>query len=92
MRKNFPDLESPARAAAILNEGRAVSTVAFVYQVHQLILDPGKIILIAISATPEIAAQLFSDRINYILEGQLAEIFDARFTYYINSIAEYFKN
>jgi len=46
-----------------------MSTVAFVYQVHQLILDPGKIILIAISATPEIAAQLFSDRVNYILEG-----------------------
>ena len=91
MRKNFPDLQTPSRAAAILNEGRSMSTVAFVYQVHQLILDPGKIILIAISATPEIAAQLFSDRVNYILEGQLTEIFDARFTYYINSIAEYFK-
>jgi len=34
MRKNFPDLETPSRAAAILNEGRSMSTVAFVYQVH----------------------------------------------------------
>ena len=54
-------------------------------------LDPAHIILIAVSATPEIAAQLFSDRINYILNGRLEEIFDARFTYYINNIAEYFK-
>jgi DNA-binding transcriptional MocR family regulator len=54
-------------------------------------LDPGRIILIAISATPEIAAQLFSDKVNYVLQGRLEEIFDARFTYYINSIAEYFK-
>lgn len=91
MRRNFPDLSTPQRAAAILEEGKSNSTVAFVYNIHQYVLDPGRIILIAISATPEIAAQLFSDRVNYILEGRLEEIFDAKFTYYINSIAEYFK-
>lgn len=91
MRRNFPDLTTPQRAAAILEEGKSNSTVAFVYNMHQYVLDPGRIILIAISATPEIAAQLFSDKVNYILNGRLEEIFDARFTYYINNIAEYFK-
>lgn len=91
IKRALPKL-SNERAAAILEEGSNTSIVAFVYQIHQFILDPGRIILIAISATPEIAAQLFSDRVNYILEGRLEEIFDARFTYYINNIAEYFKN
>ena len=91
IKKSLPKL-SNERAAAILEEGCDTSVVSFVYQIHQYILDPARIILIAISATPEIAAQLFSDRVNYILEGRLEEIFDARFTYYINSIAEYFKN
>lgn len=91
LKKFLPDLNSQARAASILEEGKSSSVVAFVYQIHQYILDPARIILIAISATPEIAAQLFSDRVNYVLNGRLEEIYDARFTYYINSIAEYFK-
>lgn len=91
IKKSLPKL-SNERAAAILEEGCDTSVVSFVYQIHQYILDPARIVLIAISATPEIAAQLFSDRVNYILEGRLEEIFDARFTYYINNIAEYFKN
>lgn len=90
IKKSLPKL-SNERAAAILEEGCDTSVVSFVYQIHQYVLDPARIILIAISATPEIAAQLFSDRVNYILEGRLEEIFDARFTYYINNIAEYFK-
>lgn len=90
IKKTLPKL-SDERAASILEEGSDTSVVAFVYKIHQLVLDPAHIILIAVSATPEIAAQLFSDRINYILNGRLEEIFDARFTYYINNIAEYFK-
>ena len=90
IKKTLPKL-SDERAASILEEGSDTSVVAFVYKIHQLVLDPAHIILIAVSATPEIAAQLFSDRVNYILNGRLEEIFDARFTYYINNIAEYFK-
>lgn len=90
IKRALPKL-SDSRAASILEEGSDTSVVAFVYKIHQLVLDPAHIILIAISATPEIAAQLFSDRVNYILNGRLEEIFDARFTYYINNIAEYFK-
>jgi hypothetical protein len=47
---------SDERAASILEEGSDTSVVAFVYKIHQLVLDPAHIILIAVSATPEIAA------------------------------------
>ena len=91
MKKKFPDT-SIERSIAFIEEGNKRSIVAFIYQMQTLVLEPARIILIAISATPEIAAQLFSDRVNYILKGRLTEIFDAKFTYYIDNIAEYFKS
>lgn len=91
MKRALPKL-SEERVASVLEEGTDDSVVSFVYKIQQFILEPARIILIAISATPELAAQLFSDKVNYILNGRLEEIFDAKFTYYINNIAEYFKN
>ena len=84
--KQFPDLNEE-RLAALLQEGKKTSVVAFIYAIHTLILEPARIRLIAISATPEVAAPLFSDHINYILNGRLCEIFDARETIYVESVS-----
>lgn len=43
--------------------------------------------MLAISATPETAAPLFGDYVNYIINGRLAEIYDAKETIYIESIS-----
>lgn len=86
VKKEFPDLDD-ARLASLLQEGNHFSIASFIYQIQQLILEPGKIRLLAISATPETAAPLFGDYVNYIIHGRLAEIYDARETIYVESIA-----
>lgn len=86
VKREFPDL-SRERLAALLQEGKHTSMAAFIYQIHTMILEPARIRLIAISATPESAAFIFGDSVNYILNGRLNEIFDARVTIYIENIA-----
>ena len=86
VKREFPDL-SEERLAALLQEGKHTSMVAFIYQIQTLILEPARIRLLAISATPEVAAPIFGDCVNYILNGRLYEIYDARDTIYIESIA-----
>lgn len=85
LKKVLPQF-SEERLASLLQEGKPNSVVNFVYQIKTMILDPGQITLLAVSASPERAALYFRDYINYILKGQLEEKFFAQETYYINSI------
>lgn len=86
VKKQFPDLK-PERLASLLQEGRHTSIVAFIYAIHNIILKPARIRLLAMSATPEIAAALFGDYVNYIMRGKIDEIYDARETIFIQSVA-----
>ena len=86
VRKEFPDLK-PERLASLLQEGRHTSVVAFIYAIHNVILKPKRIRLLAMSATPELAAVLFGDYVNYIVRGKIEEIYDARETIFIESVA-----
>lgn len=74
------------KLTSLLQEGKTNSIINFVYQIKSVILDPAKIKLIAISATPEYAALYFRDYVNYIIKGKLEEKFDAQNTYYLESI------
>ena len=85
LKKALPTF-SEERLAALLQEGKPTSVVNFVYQIKTKILDPKKITLLAISASPDRAALYFKEYINYILEGQLEEKYVARETYFINSV------
>lgn len=85
LKKALPNF-SEERLAALLQEGKPNSIVNFVYQIKTMVLDPGKITLLAISASPERAALYFRDYINYILKGQLEEKFFALETNYINDV------
>ena len=86
VKKEFPDLEDE-RIAALLQEGKHTSICSFIYQIQSLVLEPARIRLLAISATPEAAAPLFGQYVNYILYGKLQEIYDAKQVIYIESIA-----
>ena len=86
VKKEFPNLPEE-RLAALLQEGKHTSISAFIYQIQTIILEPARIRLLAVSATPEIAATLFGDYVNYIIKGRLAEVYDARQTIYVESIA-----
>jgi len=57
-----------------------------VYQIKTLILDPAKIILIAVSATPECAAVYFKQYINYIISGELEWKYVAKHTEFIRNL------
>lgn len=87
-KKEFPDLDSE-RLASLLQEGKHTSIPAFIYNIQTHILEPGRIRLLAVSATPESAAVLFSGYVNYILNGRLDEIFDAKNTVYVENVAKY---
>ena len=91
LKKALPNF-SEERLASLLQEGKPNSVVNFVYQIKTMILDPGKIRLLAVSASPERAALYFRDYINYILKGQLEEKFFAKETYYINSVCDAIKD
>jgi hypothetical protein len=54
-------------------------------------LDPARIKLLAISASPERAALYFQEYINYILKGKLEEKYVALETHYINSVCDAIK-
>lgn len=86
VKKTFPDLKEE-KLANLLQEGRHTSIAAFIYSIHTIILEPARIRLIAMSATPEIAASLFGDYINYIMRGKIDEIYDAKETVFIESVS-----
>lgn len=49
-------------------------------------MEPAKIALIAISATPECAAAYFKEYINYIITGELELRYAARHTEFISNL------
>lgn len=91
LKKQLPDF-SIDKITALLEMGNDKSIVAFIYKIKNLILDPAKITLLAVSATPELAANLFADYLNYILKGKIEEVYDAKKTLYIESVASALKN
>ena len=91
LRKQLPDF-SIDKITALLEMGNDKSIVAFIYKIKNLILDPAKTTLLAVSATPELAANLFADYLNYILKGKIEEVYDAKKTLYIESVASALKN
>ena len=91
IQKRLPNY-STEKITALLEEGNDKSVVSFIYKIKNLILEPAKITLLAISATPELAANLFADYLNYIIKGKIEEIYDAKRTIYIASVASALKN
>lgn len=91
LKKKLPKY-SNEKLLALLEEGNLNSVAHFIYEIKTLILDPEKTTLLAVSATPDLAATIFADYVNYILEGKIEEIFDAKQTYYIETIAAALKN
>ena len=83
---------SKEKLIALLQEGKTNSVVNFIYQIKQLVLEPARIRLLAVSATPEFAAAYFSEYLNYILTGKLECINDAQETIYIDNIIEAIRN
>lgn len=90
LKKILPNF-SRERIVAILQEGRESSVINFVYQIKTFVLDPNRIKLLAISATPENAACYFKEYINYILEGKLEERYYAETTIYISNVVDAIK-
>lgn len=87
LKKELPNY-SAEKITAILEEGNDNSVVSFVYKIKNFILEPKRIILLAISATPELAANLFADYLNYIIKGKIENIYDAKQTIYIEGVAQ----
>lgn len=87
LKKMLPNF-SYEKLISLLQEGKPNSIINFVYQIKTMVLDPAKIKLIAISATPENAALYFRDYINYILKGKLEEKYDAQNTIFIENLVE----
>lgn len=85
LKKMLPNF-SYEKLVSLLQEGKSTSIINFIYQIKNVILDPAKIKLIAISATPENAAIYFRDYINYILKGKIEERFDAQNTILIDNV------
>ena len=83
---------SREKLIALLQEGKPQSVVNFIYQMKTVVLEPAKIRLIAISATPEFAAAYFSEYLNYILTGKLECANDAKETIYIDNIVDAIKD
>lgn len=86
LRKRLPDLTEEGLIAT-LKKGKHTSIPAFIYNIQTIILEPARIRLVAMSATPELAAPLFGDYVNYIIKGEINEIYDAQRTIYIESVA-----
>ena len=85
LRKLLPNF-SKEELVVLLQKGKPKSVVNFVYQIKELILEPAKIALIAISATPECAAAYFKEYINYIITGELELRYAARHTEFISNL------
>ena len=85
LKKLLPSF-SPELLADTLRKGDPKSVVNFIYQVKNIILDPGQILLIAVSATPECAALYFQSYINYIISGEIEANYVAKHTEWIKSV------
>ena len=85
IQKLLPDY-SQELLADILRKGNSRSVVNFVYQIKTLVLDPARILLIAVSATPECAAAYFQSYVNYIISGELEAKYNAKHTEWIQNI------
>lgn len=88
LKKLLPDF-SEEKLIALLQDGQPRSVVNFVYQIKSIVLEPKKIKLLAISATPECAAMYFRDYVNYIIDGRIENKFDALETIFVDSIVNY---
>lgn len=91
LKKVLPNF-SREKLIALLQEGKTNSVVNFIYQMKTVVLEPARIRLIAMSATPEFAAAYFSEYLNYILTGKLENYYDAKQTLYIDNIIEAIKS
>lgn len=91
LKKILPDF-SREELINILQRGKSRSVVNFVYQIKTFVLEPARIKLLAISASPENAALYFRDYINYILYGQIEEKYYAKETIYISSVINAIKD
>lgn len=91
LRRQLPEF-STEKLTALLESGNDKSVVSFIYKIKNLILDGGKIVLLAVSATPELAANLFADYVNYIIKGKIEEVYDAKTTIYIENMAQAFRS
>lgn len=91
LKKVLPNF-SREKLIALLQEGKTNSVVNFIYQMKTTVLEPARIRLIAMSATPEFAAAYFSEYLNYILTGKLENYYDAQQTLYIDGVIEAIKN
>ena len=83
---------SRERIIALLQEGNGNSVINFVYLIKENVLKPGRIKLIAISATPENAAYYFHGYINYIFTKKLEEKYAAATTIYIDGVVSAIKD
>ena len=91
IKKILPNF-SKEKLVALLQEGKPNSIVNFVYQIKTLILDPARIRLLAVTATPEFAANYFGSYVNYILSGILENKYDALETIFIDDVVEAIKD
>ena len=91
LQKVLPNF-SREKLIALLQEGKPNSVVNFIYQMKSVILEPAKIRLIAVSATPEFAASYFSEYLNYILTGKLENYYDAKATIFIDDLISAIKD
>lgn len=87
LQKVLPEF-SKEELVSIIQRGNSRSVVNFVYQIKTFVLDPSRIKLLAISATPECAALYFGEYVNYILNGHLEWKYVAEQTFFIKSVKE----
>ena len=85
LQKALPGL-SKEQSAALLNEYNNKSIAHFVQEIKDAVLAPAKILLLAISATPEIAALLFQETLNNLTFGTVELLQDALQTIYIHDV------
>jgi len=91
IKKVLPEF-SREKLVALIQEGRPTSVINFVYQIKTLILDPGRIRLLAVTATPEFAANYFRDYVNYVLTGHLENKYDALEVIFIDNVIDALKS
>lgn len=91
IQKILPEF-SREKLIALIQEGRSTSVINFVYQIKTFVLDPAKIRLIAVTATPEFAANYFRDYVNYVLTGHLENKYDALETIFIDDVVAALKD
>ena len=85
--KDFPDF-SREILIGLIQRGKSKSVVNFIYQLKEAVLRPGRIRLIAISASPELAANYFQEYLHYIITGRIEYTYDAKTTLFIDGVKD----